>query len=479
MILEKLAEIAVLGTSKKNIKSELLDWGKQYKIPSNYPEQYLLQAAYLDLQMREAGKILEKDENFEQIEAIEDEKNAVDDNYIYYLKQILEEFPYLILPYVERLISAKKILPASIVPQFLDFAKRQDPDFKEKINLVAGNRAAFLAKYNANWDFLAIKEIDWETSSHKERLVFVRNLRKNNPEKSVELIRSCFSEEHSKEKLELLQCLTINLGKYDKAFLQSCMENRGQQVVQTAFDYLLKLDKPQQEFLKKEASPYIKIHKGGFLTANRLEINLPEKDEGIFKKLGNCNHTGANLGKKATLLHKIISRLPIDYYSILYSDLIKIAEKNEWRAMLLSAWQNAAINYNDSQWAVELIPVLIKYNISIDTQLTQNIDNREFNTILKQSFSSYPKQFKNKEAIGILLKSSRQEIDLKNAEVGIKQISDLLNDLSNTNNYLYSEDKKILFDFFARIPWNIDKLPENLEDYKELIDIKQKLIKSI
>ncbi len=437
MSLEKLTEIIVLGTSKKGVKQEELDWCRQYKIDTTNTEQALLQFAYLDSQMKIAGKVLEKGDETKPIPTIEDETNAVDDNYIFFLEQLLNDFTYLILPYLKRLIKAKKTLPAPLIPKFLDYGKKQGDEFREAISLAVGNRGTFLAKFNSEWDFILTREIDWDTSNHKDRVAFLKKLRKAQPEKATKLVQPTFNEEHSKERQELLECFQVNPGEYDKVFLNHCLKDKAQLVRQIAFDLLLKMDVLQLESIKKEAAKYLIIHKGGFLTSNRIEINLPEKEDEIFKNLRSCNHNGVKMGEKAIILHKLTSRLPLDFYAISINELNKLTDKTDWKKMLLSAWQNAAIFYKNPGWAIELIPVLLKSDVPIDDDLIGVLNNEEFNTLLKELFSDYPKKFKSNEALGQIIRNSNQEINDKNAETGIQQICTYLKDIETTRAYIY------------------------------------------
>lgn len=479
MILDKLSEIAVLGTSKKSLSKDLVEWGHKFKLLADNQEQYLLQSGYLDLQMHEAGRLLSKNEELCKIKKVEDLHKAVNDNFIYTINIILNEHQELLLPYIDKLIAANRTLPASLIPKFLNYARQKDDIFKEKIKLISGNRAEFLANFNKNWSFWAETEIDWQTCSHSERILFLQKLRIEEPEKAVGLLDMIFSQEHSKEKLELLEPLAENLGHYDIAFLENCLNDRAQSVVQKAFYFLLILSSSAKEKLSKEAENFISIRKGGILSSTKMDLKLPEEETAISKNIANMNSHGIKLGKKAVILHKLLSCLIAEHYSCEIENLLKVADKTDWKDMLLSAWQNAAIMYNNASWAEKLIPELIKKNVDIEKELTELLSYEQFNDILKKMFLEYPQKFKSKEALGILLKNSNHEINNENSKIGIEQISNMMEVFSRGNSYLYHEDKKVINDFFARIPWHKYELPDNLEKYKEIIDIKQRLINSI
>lgn len=478
MILNSITEVVVLGTAKKQLNQEQQDWCASFKISLAKSEQAILQAVYLDAEMTTVGEVLETEEIGTEVEKNLVQENEIEESYTMYIETMLEEFPQLVHQYIEMATESGKVLPRRFIPKYLNYIKNWDTTSRQQASLIAGERAKYLSKFFKQWNFLVPTSINWETAFHKQRVAHAKKVRENNPKEALALIEKGFKENHSTERKELLEILSVNLSETDVPFLKENLEDRSKAVKQVAYNLLTIIDKQTQTELFEVASFYIKIKKGGFLSKGSLEVALPEATT-FINNLASAERNGVQVGKKAEKLLNLVSILPFSFYELEPSKILDFIAKSEWNKVLLQGFQNAAILHQNTKWAMELIPALEKNKMAIDANLLKALSEDEFNKVIENQLAANSRQFKYNEILGKLFRTSNQAINVKNSKKLLSQLAKYYEANTAGNKRLYAEDIKIIKSILARMDWEIKTVPDELNDFDDLFITKQKLKDSL
>ncbi len=260
------------------------------------------------------------------------------------LKQMLSgSYKEVLVEWLELVKKAGKILPAASLPNFLELGKTEK--YREAILPLLGERGQWLAKQNPEWHW-AIGVVDedlWETGTAKERLELLRHLRKENPEAALTLLSSTWKTESVKDRLAFITALDTGLNPNDEGFLEKALKDKSKRVSEKVAELLATL--PDSKLAKN-----LNTYTQELLTYSKGKLHINPK---IINENNLSQYKISNDLQIAT--RQILVRTPpsnwCDRFNQVAEKLLNSAINNKEEVLLLEAWAEACVNFDDKLWA--------------------------------------------------------------------------------------------------------------------------------
>jgi hypothetical protein len=254
-------------------------------------------------------------------------------------------------------------VPFEQAPALLD-AARQTAALRPLVAAVVGERGAWLAAQNPDWDFaVAAGEDPWETGAKEQRIRFFKRLRLENPAEALARLQACWKAEPAETRSAFLAALRTGLSKADEPFLESALGDRGKEVRRAAADLLARL--PDSELvarMKVRAAGLLAFQPGRLLAKPSLSVSLPAEPDaaGLRDGLDPKAFAGqSDVGEKAGLLLQILGAVPPAWWNEKFQapaeTLIAAAKKSEFLRVVISGWALAAVRHTDRAWLEALL----------------------------------------------------------------------------------------------------------------------------
>ncbi|MFK7951167.1 MAG: DUF5691 domain-containing protein [Saprospiraceae bacterium] len=406
---KEIVKTALIGTQRGKIsesdKAILAEIG--IKIDAE-PAKILLQSAALLGQMQRVGKELPKRKGGLPTASPEEMLETYSDKAAYNLALMLssEEFAPALPEFLRHLENANKVLPPEALPQVLNKCV-VDSELWEAIKSAVGERGKWLALQHPEWKNLVTqpKFENWDIGTKAERLSLLQFLRKQNPQKAVELIESTWTEDSFQDRKYFLDTLHTNLSENDEDFLESCLNDRRKEVREVAAYLLSKIENSAlNERLFQEALQLIEV-KSRMFKKPKLIITIPEKFKKEWKRDGIQEKSHQfQFGQKANWLGQIIQKIPPqkwdEHFKTSSSETLDIFLRSDWSELLLQALVNATGEHGNSFFAEAILTFWIK----------KRNKNRFQNVSIQPLFKAVSKSLFNKMCL-LELKQSKGYLD--------------------------------------------------------------------
>ncbi len=274
----------------------------------------------------------------------------------------------LLLEWLELAEKGGLRLPARLLPQLLDLAKRQ-PAFRKAALAVADARGQWLMQFNPNWQF-ATTQVDeglWQTGTKDERAAVLRHVRSTNPEKARSLIQETWATDPAEDRSRWVEFLGQELSTDDEPFLETCLDDRSARVREAAADRLAKLPasrlvlrmieraEPLLRLVPPIPANLLKLKKG---TAARFEVTLPDTFDKTWLRDGLKEKPSERLGAKQWHLYQILSYVPLAHWTTtlkINPEAILAALPEDFSGLIIRAFVNSYANVPESTWTLSLI----------------------------------------------------------------------------------------------------------------------------
>lgn len=185
---------------------------------------------------------------------------------------------------------------------------------------------------NPNWQHNNLQT--WKLGKIDERVHALKNMRANDPVAALAALQLEWTKESSENRSKLVTALEVNLSMNDEAFLEYALDDSHRDVRGFVQFLLTKLPESQLvQRCKTILQTLIRSEKRIF-RAQKLEITLPELNTAMQR---DCidQHQEQDLGPKLSLLVRLISILPCNYWlnawQISIQELIQLIDTHEYR----------------------------------------------------------------------------------------------------------------------------------------------------
>ncbi len=299
-----------------------------------------------------------------------------------YLAQILQNKQNEILvEWLDKIKTLDRRVPEELLPDLLAFGATHE-NLRAALLPVLGQRGRWLAQFNKRWSYAQWStdqdhaEDQYHLGNLKERLLYLQQLRSQEPEVARDLIWSTWDTEDYQARAEFVKMLHYNLSEADLPFLEEALEDRRKEVRQEAAALLVCLPSSSlvQRFkdLLNELIEFQPQHK-------TLKIELPGKLTKRMKQDGIREHyKPLPEGKKANWLAQMIAMLPPSYWTkhwgLSTEECLELAINDDYRNIWWWAWGTSAKRLHDEDWLLAMHRYIIDYKPSGKKNLHFSLD---------------------------------------------------------------------------------------------------------
>jgi hypothetical protein len=286
------------------------------------------------------------------------------------LRAILEEEDAELLSnYIDLLASHQRRIPALFIVPLMSLAGNTK-SLAQRILVQAGERGAWLGKHNPDWSALlsanATTNDPWNTGTLAQRAAYLMELRQQDPAQARELLAAGLKQESSKELPMLLNAMHTGLSLADAPLIEPLLKSKARDVRATTAALLVRMPgHPSQDTLFNLCATRLEL-KGNMILGRRLEVSLPEAYDPTWSAFGIEPKSGrfptertAWLGQMIALVHP---KRWCERFERSEEDLVLLAQKNEYSAMLLAALTDAALLHDHQP----MISALLRAGMNAD-----------------------------------------------------------------------------------------------------------------
>ncbi|WP_437193070.1 DUF5691 domain-containing protein [Planctomicrobium sp. SH527] len=189
-----------------------------------------------------------------------------------------------LLPELVEILTTNGIhFPHEHLPLAFEIAQ---PQRRELLRPILGERARWLAKFNPNWDWalktptdedqLPSLEYQWNEGTFQERVTALEQVRKLQPKTALSWLEQSISKEKAEHRRKLMATLETNLSEEDLGFLELSQNDRSETVREVVRDLLLQReDSSISQRMRSRAAELIQANRQSD-GALRLSIQLPD-----------------------------------------------------------------------------------------------------------------------------------------------------------------------------------------------------------
>ncbi|MBW4672292.1 MAG: hypothetical protein KME60_33975 [Cyanomargarita calcarea GSE-NOS-MK-12-04C] len=340
------------------------------------------------------------------------------------------EYSELLPEWLALAAESGKRVPSKYLPELLKLGLLKS-SLREAILPVLGKRGYWLAAQNPEWSYVGSENTEkvWETGSLDARKIFLKKLRKEDPNAALSKLQESWKKERAEERASLLQVLETGLSMNDEPFLESALDDKRKQVRDIAANLLSKLPSRLCQRMKERVKLLLAFKN------DRVEVTLPNDctQEMIRDGIDQSKYSSA-LGEKASLLLQMLSFVPPSFWCNSWDatpqQIIQAVEGSEWEKMLLEGFATAAVKSEDIAWAEILLTVCDRFSqssLANGGQLIENllklIPQNRANALILQTLLQWPNQPLNSQHPAfLLLVHSRRSWDVAVSDVVLSSI---------------------------------------------------------
>ena len=256
-------------------------------------------------------------------------------------------------------------LPADLLVEVLTLFQRR-ADRVAALRPILGQRGHWLASRNPDWHRfaspppLANRLAVWETGTRAERLALLRSLRGTDVDAARRLVATTFAAEPAALRAEIIAFLSVNLADPDEPLLEAALDDRSRDVRAAAVAQLGTLAGSRfATRMADRARSFIRWE------GARLAVDPPDRADAAMARDGITadpqpgrmagDFRPGSVGPRAWYLYQILAQTPpaqlADHLARPPEVLLAACRSTEWGAVMVSAWQTAALRYRDLAWA--------------------------------------------------------------------------------------------------------------------------------
>lgn len=272
----------------------------------------------------------------------------------------------LLPEYLALVAQRQQRVPFALLPALLDVG-HQERSLRPMIVAILGERGVWLAQQHDAWSYarsgvdpLGTAEQlahDWETGSHDVRLLVLQHLRQSAPEQARTFLAGTWRSERAPRRVELLATCRQGLSMADEPFLESCLDERSQEVRSTAAQLLASLPGSRLcQRMWERVTPLLT-----YTARSGLHVTLPAAFDPAWERdsIRPKVPAGHRRGEPSWWLQQMLGFVPPSWWTqrweVSAEHLLSSLAQHSWAAMLCAAWSHATLCQPDSSWAAALL----------------------------------------------------------------------------------------------------------------------------
>jgi hypothetical protein len=271
-----------------------------------------------------------------------------------------------------------QVAPAHLLPALLDQV-RPRPELHATVAAVAGLRGRWLAALNPAWSYLLAQpdaatpaepasasdpaaDPAWQLGTPDQRRGYLAALRAVRPPAAAALLTGAWDTATPDERHAFLEILREGLSLADEPLLERALDDKRQEVRQSAAWLLMALPGAALGHrMAERAAGCLRIDPA----ASRLVVTPPGdydsglRRDGVVRRLPNGSPAG---GERAWWMEQILARTPLATWTSRFARVpgeIVILPMGQQAPPVLRGWARAAIEQRDRDWAVALIDLAV------------------------------------------------------------------------------------------------------------------------
>jgi hypothetical protein len=264
---------------------------------------------------------------------------------------------------MRKLAEIDSLIPAKLLPKALDSGRRSVA-LREHLLPVLGRRGAWLAAQNESWSFAAggsgnaemLDDELWAHGSLDQRKLYLTKLHELDAAKARELLAAALSTEGARERTAFLECLSPSLSLADEDLLEASLTDKSKEVRRVAALFLMSL--PESRYVQRMVArlqPCLTMEKK-LLRGTVVTLEPPATFDPAWKNdMDEAKPKGSAMGERALWLLQIVAGVPLPWWEshtgMKPAELIKWAQKSDWKDALLKGWAAAQALQHRVEWA--------------------------------------------------------------------------------------------------------------------------------
>lgn len=275
--------------------------------------------------------------------------------------------------------------PEALLPALLD-AARARTDLRPAALALAGPRALWLARLNAEWKF-ALRGIGgpaelsgdddgdengtgspngpngvrrrWEEGLFAERVALLTALRRQDPGAGLALLSTTWPTERAEDRLMFVDSLRDGLSTADEPFLEQAQSDRSRNVRATAAELLSTL--PGSALAARMAQrAHTCVGLDRTAGAPAIAVEAPHECDAGMQRDGVAPKPPSGRGERSWWLGQLVEAAPLDGWHARFGGrdaaaIIALPVGDDWRTELHDAWCRAAVRQRNTDWARALL----------------------------------------------------------------------------------------------------------------------------
>lgn len=285
-----------------------------------------------------------------------------------------------------QLASAKRVRVApALVPALLDWWARQ-PSAPEPVFTVLGTHGPWLAALNPDWNGptphahipadAADADERWQTGTTPERTALLLAIRRHNPTRALELLRSTWSTDGADERRRFVEALTEHKSQSDEPFLEAALDDKSKLVRRAAATLLALLPQSRLRARMNErarACIAVETKRGLLKRSTRIALNPPAHFDESWQRDAIEEPAGNGLGKRAWWLQQILTAAHLSVWTetsgLEPAAVLQAIQADDFYEPAFNAILDAASTRADPSWCAALLDHLLASKSPVQGQL--------------------------------------------------------------------------------------------------------------
>lgn len=354
---EAIKKTALLGTDRGRLPDRVLDVLAEYGVSNKHAAQQLvLEGAALFHQLSRTAAAPETFTGSLPPARRETEQRYLDRRSAHHLQLILEgRFRPALPEFIRLLVEKERQFPPESLPALLEQAMA-DPVFWRTIEPAIGPAGRWLIERHPQWRELTPAG-PWSAGTALQRQRLFAHLRQTDPAQARQLLSADWAQLDFREKAGFLDLFNPALSPADEPFLETCLDDRRQEVRRRAADLLARLEEaalPQRLF--RALNRYLQVGEEG-----NLQVELPaELDEALLRDgITEKPAAGQKVARKEGWLLQMLARIPPTWWNDAFgtdpAGCIRLFQQAGRPEPWLTALGEAALRYLAPQWMEALL----------------------------------------------------------------------------------------------------------------------------